>query len=338
MGGAETARRSLAATAALVALSGCSRPGSVGVDGLGAWNEGTARRAITDFVARVTREGGSDFVPPSERIAVFDNDGTLWNEQPLYVQGLFLLDRARALSATHPDLADRPAFKAAVAGDFEGLAATGETGIAEVAMKTHTGMATDEFESIVLDWLAHATHPRFKRQFTELAYQPMIELLAYLRAHGFKTYIVSGGGIDFMRPWTERVYGIPPEQVIGSGIRTKFELVDDRPTLQRLPQVDLVDDGPGKPVGIQRAIGRRPILAFGNSDGDLQMLQYTAAGEGPRLLLLLHHDDAEREYAYDRESHVGRLDKALDEAGRRGWTVVSMRNDFASVFRSRDEE
>jgi hypothetical protein len=330
---ANTPRRWLAAAAALVALSGCARPESLGVDGLPAWNEGAAKRAITDFVARVTREGGSDVVPLPERIAVFDNDGTLWNEQPVYVQGFFLLDRARALSATHPELAEQPAFKAAVAGDFKGLAATGETGIAEVAMKTHTGMTTDEFESIVLDWLANSMHPRFKRQFTDLAYQPLIELLAYLRAHGFTTYIVSGGGIDFMRPWSERVYGIPPEQVIGSGIRTKFELVADRPTIQRLPQVDLVNDGPGKPVGIQRAIGRRPILAFGNSDG-----QYTAAGEGPRLMLLLHHDDAEREYAYDRESHVGRLDKALDEAGRRGWTVVSMKNDFANVFRSQDGE
>jgi phosphoserine phosphatase len=301
---------------------------------LSSWNDGPARQAIIRFVAEVTREGGSGYVPPAGRIAVFDNDGTLWNEHPLYVQAVFATDRARALSAVQPALAEKPAFKAVLGNDFTALAATGEPGIAELMMLTHAGMTTDEFQSIVERWFAEARHPRFHRPFTDLAYQPMVELLDYLRLRGFKTYIVSGGGIEFMRPIAERMYGIPPEQVIGSSIKTRFERRGGAPVLLRLPEIDLVDDHAGKPVGIQRAIGRRPILAFGNSDGDLEMLQYTDAGSGPRLMLLLHHDDAEREYAYDRETPVGRLDKAWDEATRRGWIVVSMKQDFATVFRS----
>ena len=299
---------------------------------LSLWNDGAAKQAIERFVGDVTREGGPRYVPPPQRVAVFDNDGTLWCEQPLYVQGAFINDRVRALAATDPALRKVPAIGAVLDGDPKALAATGEQGIADLVMRTHAGMTTDEFRGLVVEWVLRARHPRFARPYTELAYAPMVQLLEFLRGHGFSTYIVSGGGVDFMRPWTERVYGIPPEQVIGSTIRTKFALRGVMPVLERLPEIDLVDDRGGKPVGIDRHIGRRPILAFGNSDGDLEMLQYTDVGDGPRLMLLLHHDDASREYAYDRTSHVGRLDKAWDEAAGRGWTVVSMKNDFAAVF------
>jgi phosphoglycolate phosphatase-like HAD superfamily hydrolase len=299
---------------------------------LPSWQDGPAKRAILDFVTRVTTRGGPEFVPEPERIATFDNDGTLWAEHPMYIQMAFVLDRVKALAPQHPDWRQKQPFKAALAGDLKALAASGEKGLIEVGMAAHAGMTTEEFEQIVKDWLAIARHPRFNRPYTECIYQPMVELLNYLRANGFKTYIVSGGGIEFMRPWTEKAYGIPPEQVIGSTIKTQFEMRDGKPVLMRLPEIDFIDDKAGKPVSINKFIGRRPILAFGNSDGDQQMLQWTAAGSGARFMGLVHHTDAEREYAYDRTSEFGRLDKALDEAKARGWTVVSMKDEWKTIF------
>jgi hypothetical protein len=301
-------------------------------DPLPSWQLGPAKRAIADFVTRVTTPGSPGFVPESERIATFDNDGTLWVEQPMYIQLAFALDRVKALAPRHPEWRDIQPFKAVLEGDLKALAASGEKGLIELIMATHAGMTTEEFEQIVRDWLAFAKHPRFNRPYTECVYQPMLELLAYLRANGFKTYIVSGGGIEFMRPWTEKAYGIPPEQVIGSSIRTKFEIRNGKPVLIRLPEMDFIDDKAGKPVGIGKFIGRRPILTFGNSDGDLEMLQWTTAGSGARFMGLVHHTDAEREYAYDRTSEFGRLDKALDEARAKGWTVVSMKDEWKTIF------
>jgi len=280
----------------------------------------------------VTADGGADYVPPEERIAVFDNDGTLWVEQPYYTQLAFALDRIRALAPEHPEWATTQPFKAVLENDLEALKASGIEGVVELVMASHAGMTTDEFEAIVEDWIAAAEHPRFELPYTELVYQPMLELLNYLQANGFETYIVSGGGIEFMRPWAEQAYGIPPEEVIGSSITTEFELRDGAPGLVRQPEIDFIDDKAGKPVGIHRFIGRRPIAAFGNSDGDLQMLQWTTAGAGRRLGLIVHHDDAEREYAYDRDSHVGHLDQALDQAEAWGWVVVSMKSDWNTVF------
>jgi len=301
-------------------------------DPLPSWNDGVAKKSILQFVGNVTEKGSPDFVSPADRIAVFDNDGTLWAEQPIYFQALFASDRVKALASQHPEWKDRQPFKAILENDRKALLASGEKGAMEVIMTSHAGVTTEQFQRIVKEWLATAKHPRFNRPFTDLVYQPILELLAYLREKGFKTYIVSGGGVEFMRPWTEKVYGIPPEQVVGSSIKLKFEMRDGKPVLMRLPEIDFVDDGPGKPVGIQKFIGRRPIAAFGNSDGDHQMLQWTAAGEGPRFMLIVHHTDAEREWAYDRQSPIGRLDKALDEAQRRGWTLVDMKNDWKRVF------
>ena len=301
-------------------------------DPLPSWNDGAAKQRIVTFVTETAQEGSASFVPPAERIAVFDNDGTLWAEHPMYFQLAFALDRVKALAPRHPQWKDQEPFKSVLAGDLKGVLAGGEHAILELVMATHAGMTTTEFEEIVKEWITTAKQPTSKRPYTDMVYRPMLELLAYLRANGFKTFIVSGGGIEFMRPWTETVYGIPPEQVVGSTITTKFELRDGQPVLVRLPQINFIDDKEGKPVGIHRFIGRRPILAFGNSDGDLQMLQWTAAGAGARLCLLLHHTDGEREWAYDRQSPIGRLDKALDEAGAKGWTVVSMKKDWKHVF------
>jgi hypothetical protein len=301
-------------------------------DPLPSWNEGLTKQAIIKFVQTVNDKSSPQYVPPEQRIATFDNDGTLWCEQPMYFQGFFAFDRVKALAPQHPEWKERQPFKAILENDMKALAASGEKGVMEIAMTTHAGMTTGEFEKIVKDWLATARHPRFKRPFTDLVYQPMLELLGYLRKNGFKTYIVSGGGVEFMRPWTEKVYGIPPEQVVGSSVKLKFEMRDGKPVLMRLTEIDFIDDGPGKPVGIQKFIGRRPIAAFGNSDGDHQMLQWTAASEGLRFMLLVHHTDAEREWAYDRQSPIGRLDKALDEAQRRGWTVVDMKKDWNRIF------
>jgi haloacid dehalogenase-like hydrolase len=301
-------------------------------DPLPSWNDGPNKKAITDFVARVTQQGGPDFVPPAERIATFDNDGTLWVEHPMYTQMAFILDRVKVLAPLHPEWTTTQPFKAVLEGDMKTLMAAGERGLVELGMATHAGMSTAEFEKIVTDWIATARHPRFKRPYTELSYLPMIELLAYLRANGFKTFIVSGGGIEFMRPWTERVYGVPPEQVVGSSIKTKFQMRDGKPELFRLPEVNFIDDGPGKPVGINEFIGRRPIAAFGNSDGDLEMLQWTTMTGGARLGLIVHHTDAEREYAYDRDTSFGRLDKALDAAAENKWIVADMKNDWKRIF------
>jgi haloacid dehalogenase-like hydrolase len=301
-------------------------------DPLPSWNEGASKQAIVEFVARIARQGGPDFVPPAERIAVFDNDGTLWVEHPMYVQLAFALDRVKAMAPLHPEWNHKQPFMAALAGDMKTLAESDERGLLELIMATHAGMTTEQFEKIVADWLATARHPRFKRPYTELVYQPMIELLAYLRANGFKTFIVSGGGIEFMRPWTERVLGVPPEQVVGSSIKTKFQMRDGRPELFRLPEVNFIDDGAGKPVGINEYIGRRPIAAFGNSDGDLQMLQWTTMSGGVRLGLIVHHTDAGREYAYDRNTSFGRLDKALDAATLNRWSVADMKNDWKRIF------
>jgi phosphoglycolate phosphatase-like HAD superfamily hydrolase len=299
---------------------------------LPSWKDGAAKKSIVEFVARVTREGGPDFVPPSQRVATFDNDGTLWAEQPMYFQFLFALDRVKALSAQRPEWKDKEPFASLLKGDMKAVVAGGEHALLELLAATHSGVTTDEFEKVVKDWLTTARHPKTGRLYTEMVYQPMLELLAYLRASGFKTFIVSGGGVEFIRAFAEQVYGIPPEQVIGSMGKQKFELRDSRPVLIKLPAVDFVDDKEGKPIGIQKFIGRRPIAAFGNSDGDLQMLQWTTAGVGSRFALYIHHDDAEREWAYDRQSNIGRLDKGLDEAKARGWTVVSMKDDWKRVF------
>jgi phosphoglycolate phosphatase-like HAD superfamily hydrolase len=327
-------RRALLAAIVALSLTGCTATdGGRTTDPLPSWNDGQAKQAIVAFVGRVTQEDGADFVPVDQRIATFDNDGTLWAEQPIYFQFAFAIDRVKAQAPEHPEWWDTQPFEAVLEGDLDALAASGEKGLLEIVAATHAGMTTDEFRATVAEWLATARHPRFDRPYTELAYQPMLEVLAYLRTNGFKTFIVSGGGVEFMRVFAERVYGIPPEQVVGSSGVVKFEMEPDgRPILLKEAEVEFVDDGPGKPVGINRFIGRRPIMAFGNSDGDLQMLQWTTAGDGPRFGLIVHHDDAAREWAYDRASHIGRLDKALDAAGPAGWVVVSMKDDWRTIF------
>lgn len=301
-------------------------------DPLLSWNDAQSRQAIVQFVEKVTREGSAGFVPTEERIALFDNDGTLWAEQPLYFQALFAFDRVKQLAPQHPQWKTTEPFASVLRGDLKGALAGGEHALLELVMATHTGMTTEEFDNIVQEWITTARHPTTGKLYTEMVYQPMLEMLAYLRANGFKTYIVSGGGIEFMRPWTERVYGIPPEQVIGSSIKTRFELREGRPVLARLPEINFIDDKDGKPVGIHQHIGRRPLVAFGNSDGDLQMLQWTSAGDGARLGVIIRHTDAKREWAYDRESSIGRLDKALDDAGANGWVVVDMRRDWKRIY------
>ncbi|MBN8526575.1 MAG: haloacid dehalogenase-like hydrolase [Planctomycetes bacterium] len=303
---------------------------------LPSWRQGPVRDAIVEFVAAVTTPGGPAFVPPAERIAVFDNDGTLWAEQPGYVQLFFIVDRIKALAPRHPEWRTQEPFASILRGDLAAAMAGGERALLEMAMATHAGMTTDEFAALVSDWMATARHPTTGRPFTGMVYQPMLELLAWMRANGFRTWIVSGGGVEFIRPWSEKVYGVPPEQVIGSSIATVFAMQDGVPVLRREARLDFIDDKEGKPVGIQRHIGRRPIAAFGNSDGDLQMLQWTAAGPGRRLCALVHHTDAAREWAYDRTSPIGRLDKAQDEAQARGWTVVDMARDWAEVHPPQD--
>ncbi len=299
---------------------------------LAAWNDTPTKKAITDFVGRVTTPGSPNFVPPAERVAVFDNDGTLWSEQPVYVQVAFALDRVKALAPEHPEWWDKQPFKAVLEGDHKALAATGQKGLVEVVVATHTGMTVDEFDATVKDWLKTARHPKYQRPYTECVYQPMLDLLAYTRASGFKTYIVTGGTADFVRAFAGPIYGIPPEQVVGTTFKTKYEERDGKPALVIQPELDLLDDGPGKPVGIGRFIGRRPVLAVGNSDGDFEMLEWTTSAPGARLGVLVHHTDAAREYAYDRESHVGRLARGLDQAARRGWVVASIKDDWKSVF------
>jgi phosphoglycolate phosphatase-like HAD superfamily hydrolase len=311
--------------------------GSIGAyaqaDLLPSWNARPSRQALLDFVARTTTAGSPDYIPTEQRIAVFDNDGTLWSEQPVYFQVAFALDRVRQLAPSHPEWRTQEPFKSILAGDMAGLAAAGDKGLLEIIAATHAGLTTEAFTQIVKDWIASARHPRFDRPYTDLVYQPMLELIALLQGSMFKTFIVSGGGVEFMRAWTERIYGIPPEQVIGSSGVVKFEMLQpDKPVLMKEPKVEFIDDGPGKPVGINRFIGRRPVLAFGNSDGDQQMLEWTAAGPGARFMGIVHHTDGEREWAYDRESKIGRLDKALGEADRRKWTVVDMKRDWNAIY------
>jgi phosphoglycolate phosphatase-like HAD superfamily hydrolase len=325
--------RAAGATLTTLCLVAASLPAVAwSADWLPSWNDGASKSRIVTFVQAVTDPTSPQYVPPSERIAVFDNDGTLWSEQPMYFQLAFILDRVKALAPQHPEWQTQEPFKSALAGDMAGVAKAGEHGLLEMMAATHAGMTADEFRGIVSDWLATARHPRFGRPYTELTYAPMKELLAYLRANGFKTFIVSGGGVEFMRVFSEHVYGVPPEQVIGSSIRTKYEVRDGRPLIVRLPEIEFIDDKAGKPVGINRYIGRRPILAFGNSDGDFEMLEYTTSAPGPRLGLIVHHDDGEREYAYDRKSSIGRLERGLDEAASRGWLVVSMKDDWRRVY------
>ena len=329
--------RSILATVAVTCIFLTSMTAAQAADPLPSWNDGPARQSIIDFVTRVTKEGSADFVPVAERIATFDNDGTLWAEQPLYFQLFFALDRVNSLAPQHPEWKEQEPFASLLKGDVKGALAGGEKAMLEIVMATHAGMTAEEFEKIVKDWIATAKHPVTKRPFTEMVYQPMLELLAYLRANDFKTFIVSGGGIEFLRPWTEAVYGIPPEQVVGSSIKTEFEMQDGKPVLVRLPELDFIDDKAGKPVGINAHIGRRPIAAFGNSDGDLQMLQYTTGGSGARLGLIVHHTDAAREWAYDRNSTIGHLDKALDAAPASGWTVVDMKRDWKVIYPPADK-
>lgn len=301
-------------------------------DPLPSWNDGASRQAIIKFVESVSTEGGSQFVPVAERIAVFDNDGTLWSEQPMYFQLAFAIDQVKALASEHPEWKNKMPFKAVLEDDLKAMFAGGEEALLELIMATHSGNTTEEFAKTVTDWTTTAKHPKTNKPYTEMVYQPMLELLSYLRDHGFKTYITSGGGIEFMRPWAEQVYGIPPEQVIGSSIKTTFEMRDGTPRLVRLPEINFIDDKAGKPVAINQHIGRRPIAAFGNSDGDLQMLQWVAAGDDARFALIVHHTDADREWAYDRKSSIGRLDEALDEADAKGWTVVDMKQDWKVIY------
>jgi len=303
-----------------------------GAGALPSWSDGPARQSILDFVSKVTTEGGPEFVPVLERIAVFDNDGTLWAERPFPFQGLFVFDRVRALLPEHPEWKDQQPFKAVLENDMKALAATGMAGLVTLVMATHAGMTTEEFDRLAKDWIATARHPKFQRLFTELAYQPMLEVLDYLRANGFKTFVVSGGGVEFMRTFSERIYGIPPDQIVGSSIVTKYEIRDGKPVLVRQPKLNFYDDKEDKPVGINVFIGRRPIAAFGNSDGDFAMLEWVTGGTGARFGLIVHHDDAAREFAYDREAGLAKLDRGLDEGPKRGWTMVSMKNDWKRVF------
>ena len=311
---------------------GILTPSAKAEDPLPSWNDSASKKAIIDFVERVTDENSDDYVPVDQRIATFDNDGTLWSEQPMYFQLAFVMSRIHTMAPQHPDWKEKEPFASVLKGDLQNAMLSGEEGIVRLLMATHAGMTTEEFAQEVTQWITTARHPTTGRLFSEMCYQPMLEVLAYLRANGFKTFIVSGGGIEFMRPWTGKVYGIPPEQVVGSSIKTKYEVRDGRPVIVRLPEVEFIDDKAGKPVGINSHIGRRPILAFGNSDGDYEMLRYTTSGKGPRLGLIIHHTDAKREWAYDRDSKIGRLDKALNEAPKWKWVVVDMKDDWREIY------
>jgi phosphoglycolate phosphatase-like HAD superfamily hydrolase len=322
---------SIAALVAVFLLAFCVTSALRAEDPLPSWNDTARKKAIVDFVEKVTKEGSADFVKPEERIATFDNDGTLWAEQPIYFQFQFGIDRVKALAPQHPEWKERAPFKFVIAGDMKALLADQKSMMALMAL-SHAGMTTDDFNKTVKEWLQTAKHPKTGRLYTQMVYQPMLELLAYLRANQFKTFIVSGGGVEFMRCFTEQTYGIPPEQIVGSSSKMKYEIRNGKPDLLRLPEVQFVDDKQGKPIGIETFIGRRPIAAFGNSDGDQEMLEWTTAGLGPRFALIVHHDDAEREWAYDRKSDIGRLDKAWDEAKEKRWIVVSMKDDWKTIF------
>ncbi|MEM9016172.1 MAG: HAD family hydrolase [Verrucomicrobiota bacterium] len=306
--------------------------GDLLADPLPSWNDGENKQAIVDFVSSVTDEESEHYVPPAERIATFDNDGCLWSEQPAYFQLFYAIDRVKALAPQHPEWKDTQPFQAVLEGDMEALKEAGEEGLIQLVMASHSGVTSKEFSDSVGDWFATAKHPRFDRPYNELIFQPMLELLEFLRANDFKTFIVSGGGIDFVRVYSEKAYGIPPEQVVGSSLKTKYEVLDGVPALIKLPELNFIDDKEGKPVGIHQHIGRRPIFAAGNSDGDFQMLEYTTAGEGLRFGMIVHHDDADREWAYDRDSHIGRLVRGLDEGPSRGWKIISMKNDWKTIY------
>lgn len=329
----EISRRSALKIAAFAAATSSMRSAlAEGSPILPSWVDGDAKARIMDFVTATTTEGSADFVEPAARVAVFDNDGTLWGEQPMYVQLAFALDRVKQLAPQHPEWQTTEPFKSVLAGDMAGVAASGERGLLQLVAATHAGMSAEEFEKIVSDWIASARHPVSGKPYTAHIFQPMVELIDYLKTNRFEVFIVSGGGVEFMRPWTERVYGIPPQNVVGSSIKAKYELRDGVPAIMRLPEIDFIDDGPGKPVGINKFIGRRPIAAFGNSDGDFEMLEWTTSGPGRRFGLIVHHDDAQRENAYDRDSHFGRLARGLDEAPARGWTLVSIKDDWKVVY------
>lgn len=299
---------------------------------LPSWNEGPVKDAIIDFVTAATTEGGPGWVEPEDRIATFDNDGTLWTEHPVYFQFMFVSDRIRHLAPRHPEWKLQPPFKGILEGDTKAVAASGEHGVTELMAVTHAWMTAEAFEEIVSDWISTARHPRFDRPYDSLIYQPMVELMDYLRDNGFQTWIVSGGGADFMRPWADDAYGIPPQQIIGSQIAEDYQIIEGKPQFMRKPQVFFVDDGPGKPVGIHRHIGKRPVMAFGNSDGDYQMLEYTTSGDGPSLAMIVHHTDGDREYAYDRDTHIGRLDKAMTDAPAKGWHLIDMARDWSTIY------
>lgn len=305
---------------------------SLAADPLPSWNDNASKKAIVSFVERTTKDGSTDFILPAERIAVFDNDGTLWSEQPLYFQAIYIFDRIKELAPKHPEWKDKEPFASVLEGDTKKALAGGEHALIQMTMATHAGLDTDEFSKSVRSWLKNARHPKTKRRFDQMVYQPMLELLTYLRANGFKTFIVSGGGIDFMRVFAEEVYGVPPEQVIGSSIKAKYEVIEDKPRIVKIPELNFVDDKAGKPVGIHQHIGRRPVFAAGNSDGDFQMVEWTTSGKRSSFGLLVHHTDAEREWAYDRNSPIGRLSRGLDEAGKRGWIVVDMKKDWKEIY------
>ncbi len=333
----KTARMHFAIAILLLRIVNAAAQTDASTDPLPSWNDGAARQAIIAFVERVTKEGGPDFVPPRERIATFDNDGTLWAEQPAYFQALFAMDRVKALAPQHPEWKDQEPFKSVIAGDLKSVAAQGMKGLGQIVAVSHAGITADQFSTIAKEWLATARHPQSGRLYKSMVYQPMLELLDYLRANGFQTFIVSGGGIEFLRAFAEETYGIPPEQIIGSSIKSKYELRDGVPVIVKLPELNFVDDKEGKPIAINHYIGRRPLFAAGNSDGDLEMLQYTTIPRGsddktPRFGLIVHHTDSQREFAYDRDSRIGKLDKALDEAKSRGWTVVNMRQDWKKIY------
>ena len=311
----------------------CTQTQNKSTDPLPSWNEGKSKQAIIDFVTKTTIEGSKDFIPVADRIAVFDNDGTLWSEKPLPFQMYFVLDRIKALAPQHPEWKNIQPYKALLEGDLKTALAGGEQALLEILMATHTGITTDEFEKIVKDWMVSAVHPVTGKHFNEMIYQPMLELLDYLRANEYKPFIVSGGGIDFMRVWAEQAYGIPPYQIIGSSVKVKYEVGENgNPFLVKLPELNFNDDKEGKPVGIHQHIGKRPVFAGGNSDGDYAMLQYTSTGNGPRFGLLVHHTDAQREFAYDREPGLARLNKGLDDAAKYGWIIVDMKNDWKKVY------
>ena len=321
---------------ALIFLCSCTEPQeqkeTTQTDPLPSWNQGNTKQAIIDYVMDVTKEESENFIPVADRIATFDNDGNLWSEQPAYFQLIFAMDRVKALAPDHPEWRTQQPFKAVLEDDMEELGKFGVRGILELVEATHAGMTTEEFETIVREWLATSRHPRFDKPFTDLVYQPMLELLQFLRDHDFKTFIVSGGGIEFMRPWVEEVYGIPPDQVIGSSIKTEFDYNNGKPVIRRLPDMDFIDDKEGKPIGIHKFIGKKPVFASGNSDGDLQMMQWTASNKYKSFMLYLHHTDADREWAYDRESHFGRLDKGLDEAKENDWSIIDMAKDWKLIY------